>query len=144
MRQRNIQLKSATSKKDKTTPIVCINCNAYGHTACYTKCPNFPKPRKGYPLLNRNSKKFTSNNVVEGIPFANMVSGETKITTTPVTVIINRKDKVLPMFPPLTKLIPLTSKTSFKIITNIFKQFPKLKQILPDLKKTTMALNSKH
>ncbi|GFS72064.1 uncharacterized protein TNCV_4213461 [Trichonephila clavipes] len=50
----------------------CINCNAYGHTACYTKCPNFPKPRKGSPLVNRNSKKFTSNNVVEGISFANM------------------------------------------------------------------------
>ncbi|GFS91419.1 uncharacterized protein TNCV_4548121 [Trichonephila clavipes] len=53
----------------------CINCNAYGHIACYTKCPNFPKPKKASPLLNRNSKKFTSNNVVEGVSFANMVSG---------------------------------------------------------------------
>ncbi|GFT28432.1 uncharacterized protein TNCV_428501 [Trichonephila clavipes] len=61
--------------KEKQENPYCINCNAYGHTACYTKCPNFPKPRKGSPLLNRNSKKFPSNNVVEGISFASMVSG---------------------------------------------------------------------
>ncbi|GFU32545.1 uncharacterized protein TNCV_452771 [Trichonephila clavipes] len=61
--------------KERQENPYCINCNAYGHTACYTKCPNFPKPKKGSPLLNRNSKKFTSNNVVEGISFANMVSG---------------------------------------------------------------------
>ncbi|GFT88414.1 uncharacterized protein TNCV_1294371 [Trichonephila clavipes] len=23
----------------------CINCHVYGHTACYTKCPRFPKPK---------------------------------------------------------------------------------------------------
>ncbi|GFX78961.1 nucleic-acid-binding protein from transposon X-element [Trichonephila clavipes] len=48
--------------KERQENSYCINCNAYGHTACYSKCPNFPKPKKGSPLLNRNSKKFTSNN----------------------------------------------------------------------------------
>ncbi|GFW25085.1 RNase H domain-containing protein [Trichonephila clavipes] len=47
-----------------------------GHTACYTKCSNFPKPKKCAPLTNRNGKNFTSNNVVEGISFADMVSGK--------------------------------------------------------------------
>ncbi|GFT88155.1 nucleic-acid-binding protein from transposon X-element [Trichonephila clavipes] len=27
----------------------CINCHVYGHTACYTKCPRFPKPKTGPP-----------------------------------------------------------------------------------------------
>ncbi|GFV35049.1 uncharacterized protein TNCV_1885871 [Trichonephila clavipes] len=100
--------------KERQENPYCINCNAYGHTACYTKCPNFPKPRKGSPLVNRNSKKFTSNNVVEGISFANMVSGNKNNNDSPPPIIIiitGRKDKVLPELPPLMKLIPLTSKT---------------------------------
>ncbi|GFX41725.1 uncharacterized protein TNCV_234041 [Trichonephila clavipes] len=67
------------SKERQDNPY-CINCETYGHTACYTKCPKFPKPRQGNPLVNRNKKVFTSNNVVEGISFANMVAGKTKNT----------------------------------------------------------------
>ncbi|GFW97915.1 nucleic-acid-binding protein from transposon X-element [Trichonephila clavipes] len=27
----------------------CINCHVYGHSACYTKCPRFPKPKRKEP-----------------------------------------------------------------------------------------------
>ncbi|GFW10619.1 uncharacterized protein TNCV_894141 [Trichonephila clavipes] len=32
--------------KERQENPFCINCEAYGHTACYTKCPKFPKPKK--------------------------------------------------------------------------------------------------
>ncbi|GFU22677.1 uncharacterized protein TNCV_762571 [Trichonephila clavipes] len=83
--------------KERQENPYCINFNAYGHTACYTKCPNFRKPRKGYPLLNRNNKKFTSNNVVEGISFANMVSGNknNNDSPSPVTSKAHKPNRVL-------------------------------------------------
>ncbi|GFT20639.1 uncharacterized protein TNCV_1384891 [Trichonephila clavipes] len=100
--------------KERQENPYCINCSAYGHTACYTKCPNFPKPKKDSPVLNRNSKKFTSNNVVEGISFANTWFLETKITTTlPSNNNFNKSERQsTPRAPPLTKSMPLTSKTS--------------------------------
>ncbi|GFV15992.1 nucleic-acid-binding protein from transposon X-element [Trichonephila clavipes] len=58
--------------KERQENPYCINCETYGHTACYTKCPKFPKPRLGNPIANRNKKVFTSNNVVEGISFASI------------------------------------------------------------------------
>ncbi|GFX84728.1 hypothetical protein TNCV_725351 [Trichonephila clavipes] len=30
----------------------CINCQAYGHMANYSKCPLYPKPRKGKTVKN--------------------------------------------------------------------------------------------
>ncbi|GFX65619.1 uncharacterized protein TNCV_4093141 [Trichonephila clavipes] len=50
-----------------------INCQEYGHSACYTKCPKFPKPKKGTPLTA--NKTFESNVRREGVSFANIVSG---------------------------------------------------------------------
>ncbi|GFW16054.1 uncharacterized protein TNCV_2863871 [Trichonephila clavipes] len=91
----------------------CINCEVYGHTACYTKCPKFPKPKNGNPITNRN-KAFTSNNV-EGISFANMVSGKPKIKDpqTPLAPkVIIRKDKVTQPLPSQMKLVHQTSMTS--------------------------------
>ncbi|GFV01976.1 uncharacterized protein TNCV_4979241 [Trichonephila clavipes] len=100
--------------KERQENPYCINCNAYGHTACYSKCPNFPKPRKGSPLLNRNSKKSSPVTTWSKEFPSPAWFLETKIIMTPppIIVVINRKDKVLPKLPPLTKLIPLTSKTS--------------------------------
>ncbi|GFY30536.1 uncharacterized protein TNCV_3522991 [Trichonephila clavipes] len=87
--------------KERQENPYCINCEVYGHTACYTKCPKFPKPKNGNPITNRNKKAFTSNNVVEGISFANMVSGKPKNNDPkPLTPkIIFRKDKVTLPFP---------------------------------------------
>ncbi|GFX82865.1 uncharacterized protein TNCV_2958211 [Trichonephila clavipes] len=126
--------------KERQENPYCINCNAYGHTACYTKCPNFPKPRKGSPLVNRNSKKFTSNNVVEGISFANMVSGNKNNNDSPPSNTNNRLERQsTPRASPSNEINTSDFKDIidlFKIVSNIFKQFPKLKQILPDLKKS--------
>ncbi|GFX63452.1 hypothetical protein TNCV_622511 [Trichonephila clavipes] len=44
----------------------CINCLQYGHSARYTKCPKFPKPRKEAPTVVR--KLITSYTVVSKDP----------------------------------------------------------------------------
>ncbi|GFS90584.1 uncharacterized protein TNCV_4097791 [Trichonephila clavipes] len=116
----------------------CINCEAYGHTACYTKCP---KPRKGTPISNRNNKAFASNNGVEGISFANMVSGKPKINDSQATnnKSNNSERQSHSSTPPTDEISSSDFQdliSLFKIVSNIFKQFPKLKQIIPELKKT--------
>ncbi|GFT26330.1 hypothetical protein TNCV_263771 [Trichonephila clavipes] len=39
----------------RTETAYCINCQAYGHMANYSKCPLFPKPRKGTTTRNNYS-----------------------------------------------------------------------------------------
>ncbi|GFX78941.1 nucleic-acid-binding protein from transposon X-element [Trichonephila clavipes] len=39
----------------RTETAYCINCQAYGHMANYSKCPLFPKPRKGTATRNNYS-----------------------------------------------------------------------------------------
>ncbi|GFX99825.1 uncharacterized protein TNCV_258641 [Trichonephila clavipes] len=119
----------------------CINCEVYGHTACYTKCPKFPKPKKGSPLENRHQKAFNSNNVVEGISFASMVSGKPKnADPQPSNTNSNNAERQSHRSTPPTDEINSSDFQDiialFKIVSNIFKQFPKLKQIMPELKKT--------
>ncbi|GFV75006.1 hypothetical protein TNCV_4376111 [Trichonephila clavipes] len=36
---------TVTSKERQENPF-CINCQDFGHSACYTKCPKFPQPKK--------------------------------------------------------------------------------------------------
>ncbi|GFU98702.1 uncharacterized protein TNCV_124721 [Trichonephila clavipes] len=43
--------------KERQENPYCINCEVYGHTACYTKCPKFPKPKKG-SLLKQTPKSL--------------------------------------------------------------------------------------
>ncbi|GFU93866.1 hypothetical protein TNCV_1660901 [Trichonephila clavipes] len=38
----------------------CINCKTYGHTANYSKCPLFPKPRKGTDLKTNYTNTVNS------------------------------------------------------------------------------------
>ncbi|GFU70794.1 nucleic-acid-binding protein from transposon X-element [Trichonephila clavipes] len=75
----------------------CINCLQYGHSACYTKCPKFPKPNKGAPILNRNklNTNFNNSKVVEGLSFANVLSGNTP-PSNPPKLSIPRKVKAPP------------------------------------------------
>ncbi|GFT72168.1 nucleic-acid-binding protein from transposon X-element [Trichonephila clavipes] len=127
--------------KERQENPFCINCEVYGHTACYTKCPKFPKPKNGNPITNRNKKVFTSNNVVEGISFANMVTGKTK-NSDPQPTNTNRpkpERQSHPNPPPSDEINSSDFQdliSLFKIVSNIFKQFPNLKQIIPELKKT--------
>ncbi|GFY03312.1 nucleic-acid-binding protein from transposon X-element [Trichonephila clavipes] len=38
------------SIKKRQENLFCINCEMYGHPACYTKCPNFTVRKKGTPI----------------------------------------------------------------------------------------------
>ncbi|GFW95131.1 uncharacterized protein TNCV_1497701 [Trichonephila clavipes] len=120
----------------------CINCHVYGHTACYTKCPRFPKPKSAPQTINKNNNTFNSKNVKENLSFANAVSGNTHNNSTPQPSIPrkNRESQssfqsFLPAdinFNDVKNLIEL-----FKIISNIVKNCPKLISILPALKATS-------
>ncbi|GFX74045.1 uncharacterized protein TNCV_4475431 [Trichonephila clavipes] len=59
--------------KERQENPFCINCKEHGHSACYTKCPLFPKPKKGatLPMISK-SKVY---NCKDGITYANVVSG---------------------------------------------------------------------
>ncbi|GFT45975.1 uncharacterized protein TNCV_3535491 [Trichonephila clavipes] len=63
--------------KERQLNPFCINCQDFGHSACYTKCPKFPQPKNGTAFSDRTKKKsFSSKWTKEGISFANVVSGE--------------------------------------------------------------------
>ncbi|GFX30024.1 nucleic-acid-binding protein from transposon X-element [Trichonephila clavipes] len=69
--------------KEQENPF-CINCQDFGHSACYTKCPKFPQPKKGTAFSDPiKRKKFSSKWTKEGISFANVVSGEKSPTRSP-------------------------------------------------------------
>ncbi|GFU49922.1 PRE_C2HC domain-containing protein [Trichonephila clavipes] len=59
--------------KERQENPFCINCKEHGHSACYTKCPLFPKPKKGATLPMISKSKV--NNCKDGITYANVVSG---------------------------------------------------------------------
>ncbi|GFW07565.1 hypothetical protein TNCV_3916981 [Trichonephila clavipes] len=88
-----------------------INCQEYGHSACYTKCPKFPKPKKGTPLTA--NKTFESNIRREGVSFANIVSGtpppppQSTIQFSKLTPIIQSKPLMRSHAPAIT-LVPAT------------------------------------
>ncbi|GFU05101.1 hypothetical protein TNCV_574531 [Trichonephila clavipes] len=69
--ERNIQPSSAQWERQENP--FCINCKEHGHSACYTKCPLFPKPKKGATLPMISKSKV--NNCKDGITYANVVSG---------------------------------------------------------------------
>ncbi|GFT29221.1 hypothetical protein TNCV_3588141 [Trichonephila clavipes] len=75
--------------------------------------------------------------MVEGISFANMVSGNKNNNDPPPSNKSERQST--PRASPSNEINASDFQDVidlFKIVTNIFKQFPKLKQITPDLKKT--------
>ncbi|GFU04757.1 nucleic-acid-binding protein from transposon X-element [Trichonephila clavipes] len=73
---RNHATRNCLIKERQENPF-CINCQDYGHSACYTKCPKFPQPKKGTPFGDPKKKRnFASKWIKEGISFANVVSGE--------------------------------------------------------------------
>ncbi|GFW01908.1 uncharacterized protein TNCV_3028791 [Trichonephila clavipes] len=118
----------------------CINCQEYGHSACYTKCPKFSKPKKGTPLTA--NKTLESNVLREGVSFANIVSGTTPpLHPPPVHKLTektneNSNNKVFHGIQAienensdLAQVIELVS-----MISNIIKRSPIILQLLPKLK----------
>ncbi|GFV69556.1 uncharacterized protein TNCV_2779711 [Trichonephila clavipes] len=72
---KNHATRNCLMKERQENPF-CINCQDYGHSACYTKCPKFPS-RKRNPIRKPQEKRnFASKWIKEGISFANVVSGE--------------------------------------------------------------------
>ncbi|GFW56825.1 nucleic-acid-binding protein from transposon X-element [Trichonephila clavipes] len=70
--------------KERLTNLFCINCQDFGHSACYTKCPKFPQTKKGTAFTDPIKKKnFVSKWTKEGMSFANVVSGEILSQTPP-------------------------------------------------------------
>ncbi|GFS80054.1 uncharacterized protein TNCV_2988361 [Trichonephila clavipes] len=75
--------KNCHSKERQLNPF-CVNCQDFGHSACYTKCPKFLQPKKGTAFSNPTKKKsFSSKWTKEGISFANVVSEEISSQTPP-------------------------------------------------------------
>ncbi|GFW86972.1 uncharacterized protein TNCV_1383881 [Trichonephila clavipes] len=76
--------------KERQDNPFCINCQEYGHSACYTKYPKFPKLKKGSPLSA--NKTFESNVNRESASFSNVVSG-TIPTPTPVAKLTEKTNE---------------------------------------------------
>ncbi|GFX40435.1 uncharacterized protein TNCV_788901 [Trichonephila clavipes] len=56
-------------KIDKVETMYCVNCEAYGHMANYSKCPLYPKPRKG-ASIKPNYTSFVNSLVRPNVSFA--------------------------------------------------------------------------
>ncbi|GFT61700.1 uncharacterized protein TNCV_4050581 [Trichonephila clavipes] len=52
--------------KERQENPFCINCQGFGHSACYTKCPNSPNQKRHAPLFKpKFSKSRTSESQIE-------------------------------------------------------------------------------
>ncbi|GFY04936.1 uncharacterized protein TNCV_2175921 [Trichonephila clavipes] len=53
--------------KERQENPFCINCQDFGHSACYTKCPKFPQPKKGTafsdPIKRKNQIPSETENL---------------------------------------------------------------------------------
>ncbi|GFT16195.1 uncharacterized protein TNCV_613251 [Trichonephila clavipes] len=127
--------------KERQENLFCINCEAYGHTACYTKCPKFPKPKKGAPLVNKIAKLLPVTMLLKEFPSPTCFAGKSD-NKDPQTANTNRNHSERQSHhnaPPTDEISSSDFQdliSLFKIVSNIFNQFPKLKQIIPELKKT--------
>ncbi|GFX16463.1 uncharacterized protein TNCV_601861 [Trichonephila clavipes] len=121
--------------KERQENPFCINCQDYGHSACYTKYPKFPQPKKGTPFADFK-RNFATKWIKEGISFANFVSGEVP-NQTPIE---NKKEDPSP--PPRGFLSQDNNNTSdlthvlelFYIISNLVKKPPKILDLLSKFK----------
>ncbi|GFX63462.1 nucleic-acid-binding protein from transposon X-element [Trichonephila clavipes] len=126
--------------KERQENPFCINCQEYGHSACYTKCPHFPKPRKGSPLPK--TPTFNNNKYKEGVSFANIVSG---INSPPLST-PNENDNIQSNENKNSKENHGINKEEtsdlaqvielINLISNILKKSPEIIQILKNLKST--------
>ncbi|GFW84555.1 uncharacterized protein TNCV_457361 [Trichonephila clavipes] len=56
-------------KIDKVETMYCVNCEAYGHMSNYSKCPLYPKPRKG-ASIKPNYTSIVNSLVRPNVSFA--------------------------------------------------------------------------
>ncbi|GFV52153.1 uncharacterized protein TNCV_5070741 [Trichonephila clavipes] len=126
---RNCQL------KERQLNPFCINCQDFGHSACYTKCPKFPQSKKGTAFSDPTKKKsFSSKWTKEGISFANVVSGEISSQIPPENE--NKKEDSPRGFlsqdmnsSDLAQVLEL-----FNIISSLVKKNPKILELLSKFK----------
>ncbi|GFW94077.1 nucleic-acid-binding protein from transposon X-element [Trichonephila clavipes] len=120
--------------KERQENPFCINCQDYGHSACYTKCPKFPS-RKKEPLSEtpRKSEISPLNGFKREFPSLTLLAAKSPIRFLSMT---KRR------FPhgflsqdsnntsDLTQVLEL-----FQIISNLVKKNPKILDLLTKFKK---------
>ncbi|GFS49097.1 nucleic-acid-binding protein from transposon X-element [Trichonephila clavipes] len=125
--------------KERQQNPFCINCQDFGHSACYTKCPKFPQPKKGAAFSNPIAREiFSSKWTKEGISFANIVSGEIP-SQTPTKIenqTVNEKENSSSGFftqennsSDFSQVLEL-----FNTISNLVKKNPKILDLLSKFK----------
>ncbi|GFU20521.1 hypothetical protein TNCV_4685921 [Trichonephila clavipes] len=88
----------------------CVNCKVHGHMANYSKCPLFPKPRKG---ANINSKSILTNNFIRP-----------NISYAQVTQKTNQSDTTHQMAPLVTAPIGIQTIKEIPTPTIVSSQIP--------------------
>ncbi|GFY30478.1 nucleic-acid-binding protein from transposon X-element [Trichonephila clavipes] len=104
----------------------CVNCKVHGHMANYSKCPLFPKPRKG---ANINSKSILTNNFIRpNISYAQVTQKTNQSDTTHqmaplVTAPIGTQTiKEIPTPTIVSSQIPNTQTDCLNLITQTLQQ----------------------
>ncbi|GFU99383.1 nucleic-acid-binding protein from transposon X-element [Trichonephila clavipes] len=104
----------------------CVNCKVHGHMANYSKCPLFPKPRKG---ANINSKSILTNNYIKpNISYAQVTQKTNQSSTTHqmaplVTAPIGTQTiKEIPTPTIVSSQIPNTQNDCLNLITQTLQQ----------------------
>ncbi|GFU31651.1 nucleic-acid-binding protein from transposon X-element [Trichonephila clavipes] len=111
--------------KKLDTPF-CVNCQVHGHMANYSKCPLFPKPRKG---ANINSNSILTNNFIRpNISYAQVTQKTNQSDTTHqmaplVTAPIDTPTiKKIPTPTIVSTQIPNTQTDCLNLITQTLQQ----------------------
>ncbi|GFU44882.1 nucleic-acid-binding protein from transposon X-element [Trichonephila clavipes] len=76
--------------KERQENPFCINCQDFGHSACYTKCPKFPQPKKGTAFSDpikrkkkKKKKKFQANGQKREFPSLTLLAEKSPIRSPP-------------------------------------------------------------
>ncbi|GFU99219.1 uncharacterized protein TNCV_4256531 [Trichonephila clavipes] len=70
--------------KERQENPFCINCQDFGHSACYTKCPKFPNPKKALPFPTRLKEKiFQANGLKREFPSLTLLAEKSPIRSPP-------------------------------------------------------------
>ncbi|GFX23527.1 nucleic-acid-binding protein from transposon X-element [Trichonephila clavipes] len=122
--------------KESITNPFCINCQDFGHSACYTKYPKFPQPKKGTAFTDSIKKKnFVSKWTKEGISFANVVSGEISSQTPPENNNYKKEDSTREFLSQDNNTSDLAQVLElFNIISKLVKKNPKILNLFSKFK----------
>ncbi|GFX44469.1 nucleic-acid-binding protein from transposon X-element [Trichonephila clavipes] len=70
--------------KERQENPFCINCQDFGHSACYTKCPKFPQPKKGAAFSDPIKRKiFQANGLKREFPSLTLLAEKSPIRSPP-------------------------------------------------------------